>query len=195
MTSRASLRDVEFPGLGTAAGFEGKRRDKESFYSFTSFNEPISIYRYDVAAGTSTAWRRPKLGFEPKDYETTQVFYSSKDGTKIPMFLSHKKGLKRDGGKETMLYGYGGFNVSLTPGFSPAVLAWLEMGGLYAQPTLRGGGEYGEGWHQSGTKLNKQNVFNDFIGAAEWLIKSGYTSKPKLAIYGRSNGGLSSAPA
>jgi prolyl oligopeptidase len=188
--SGGHLRDVEFPGLGTAAGFEGKRAEKETFYSFTSFTEPVSIYRYDVASGTSVAWRRPKLAFDPKDYETTQVFYPSKDGTKVPMFLSHKKGLKRDGGNPTLLYGYGGFNISLTPTFSPSVLAWLEMGGLYAQPNLRGGGEYGEGWHKSGTKLMKQNVFDDFISAAEWLISSGYTSKPKLAISGRSNGGL-----
>jgi prolyl oligopeptidase len=184
------LHDVEFPGLGTAAGFEGKGSDKETFYSFASVTEPASIYRYDVASGASSVWRRPKLSFNPKDYETTQVFYPSKDGTKIPMFLSYKKGLKRDGSNPALLYGYGGFNISVTPTFSPNTLAWLEMGGLYAQPNLRGGGEYGEGWHKSGTKLEKQNVFDDFISAAEWLISSGYTSKSKLAIYGRSNGGL-----
>ncbi len=184
------LRNVELPGIGSADGFEGKRRDKETFYSFTSFTNPAAIYRYDVGTGASTVWRQPKLSFDPQGYETTQVFYPSKDGTKVPMFLSQKKGVKRDGSTPTLLYGYGGFNVSLTPKFDPAVLAWLEMGGLYAQPNLRGGGEYGESWHRSGTKLKKQNVFDDFIAAAEWLISSGYTSKSKLAISGRSNGGL-----
>ncbi len=184
------LRDVELPSLGTAKGFEGKRSDKETFYSFTSFTSPEFVYRYDVVSGESAVWRKPKLSFKPEDFETTQVFYESKDGTKVPMFLSHKKGLKRDGSNPTILFGYGGFNISLTPTFKPGDLAWMEMGGLYAQPSLRGGGEYGEGWHQAGTKLKKQNVFDDFIAAAEWLIKSGYTSKPKLAISGRSNGGL-----
>ncbi len=143
-----------------------------------------------MATGQSTVWRQPKLKFDPDDYETTQVFYPSKDGTRIPMFLSHKKGLKRDGSNPTLLYGYGGFNISLTPSFSPSVLAWMEMGGLYALPNLRGGGEYGEDWHQAGTKLKKQNVFDDFIAAAEWLIANQYTSTPKLAISGGSNGGL-----
>ncbi len=133
---------------------------------------------------------QPTLKFKPDDYETSQVFYTSKDGTKVPMFLSHKKGLKRDGQNPTLLFGYGGFNIPLTPTFSPAVLAWMEMGGLYALPNLRGGGEYGEDWHQGGTKLKKQNVFDDFIAAAEWLIASRYTSTPRLAISGRSNGGL-----
>ncbi len=184
------VRDVELKGIGKATGFAGKRRDQETFYAFESFTTPDSIYRYDVATGVSTLWKSPKLSYNPEDYETTQVFYPSKDGTKIPMFLSQKKGQKRDGTVPTLLYGYGGFNVSLTPTYSAGVMAWLEMGGLYAQPNLRGGGEYGEGWHQSGTKLKKQNVFDDFIAAAEWLISSGHTSKPKLAIYGRSNGGL-----
>ncbi len=184
------LRDVELPGIGTASGFQGKRSDAETFYSYTSFTTPGSIYRYEVATGASTVWRGPKLSFNPQDFETTQVFYPSKDGTRIPMFLSQKKGQKRAGGAPTLLYGYGGFNISLTPNFGPGVMAWLEMGGLYAQPSLRGGGEYGEGWHESGTKLKKQNVFDDFIAAAEWLIASGYTSKSKLAISGRSNGGL-----
>ena len=133
---------------------------------------------------------QPTLKFKPEDYETSQVFYTSKDGTKVPIFLSHKKGLKRDGQNPTLLYGYGGFNIPLTPTFNPAVLAWMEMGGLYALPNLRGGGEYGEDWHQGGTKLKKQNVFDDFIAAAEWLIASRYTSTPRLAISGRSNGGL-----
>jgi prolyl oligopeptidase len=184
------IRDVEFPGLGTASGFAGKRADKETFYSFTSFTMPATIYRYEVASGSSTQWRRPKLQFDPNDYETTQVFYKSKDGAQVPMFLNQKKGLKRDATTPTLLYGYGGFSASLTPSFSPSVLAWMEMGGLYAQPNLRGGGEYGEEWHQAGTKLKKQNVFDDFIAAAEWLISNGYTSRPKLAIAGGSNGGL-----
>jgi prolyl oligopeptidase len=184
------VRDIAFPGIGTASGFRGKRKDRETFYSFASFTTPSSIYRYDVVTGQSTVWRRPDLKFDPTDYETTQVFYESKDGTRIPMFLSHKSGLKRDGTNPTLLYGYGGFNISLTPGFSPSVLAWMEMGGLYALPNLRGGGEYGEDWHQSGTKLEKQNVFDDFIAAAEWLIANRYTSTSKLAISGGSNGGL-----
>ena len=146
------VRDVSLPGLGTVAGFEGKRRDQETFYCFTSFTTPPTIYRYDVASGESKLWRQPKLKFDPADYETTQVFYTSKDGTRIPMFLSHKKGLKRDGNSPTLLYGYGGFNISLTPGFKPAEFAWMEMGGIYAVANLRGGGEYGEAWHQAGTK-------------------------------------------
>jgi prolyl oligopeptidase len=184
------LRDLALPGLGTASGFDGKRKDHETFYSFTSFTTPTVIYRYDIATGESTVWRRPKLTFEPRDFETTQVFYTSKDGTRIPMYLSHRKGLKLDGSAPTVLYGYGGFNISLTPSFSPAVFAWLEMGGLYALPNLRGGGEYGEDWHQGGTKLKKQNVFDDFIAAAEWLIAKRYTTTRRLAISGGSNGGL-----
>jgi prolyl oligopeptidase len=184
------IRDVDFPGLGTASGFHGKRKEKDTFYGFASFTTPTTIYRYDVAAGKSAVWRQPKLKFKPDDFQTSQVFYTSKDGTRVPMFLSHKKGLKRDSQNPTLLYGYGGFNNSLTPTFSPAVLAWLEMGGLHAQPNLRGGGEYGEDWHQGGTKLKKQNVFDDFIAAAEWLITNRYTRTPKLAISGRSNGGL-----
>jgi prolyl oligopeptidase len=184
------VRDVEFPGVVTATGFEGKRKDRETFYSYTSFTTPPTICHYDVASGQSTVWRRAKVSFNPADYETEQVFYQSKDGTKVPMFLSHRKGLKREGANPTLLYGYGGFDISLTPTFSPAVFGWMEMGGLYAQPNLRGGGEYGEEWHKAGTKLKKQNVFDDFIAAAEWLIASGYTMPSKLAISGRSNGGL-----
>jgi len=184
------VRDVSLPGLGTVAGFHGKRRDHETFYSFTSFNTPATIFRYDVAAGKSTLWRRPALKFDPRDYMTTQVFYTSKDGTRIPMFLSYKKRPKREPLMPALLYGYGGFKISLTPSYSPAVLAWMEMGGLYAQPNLRGGGEYGEEWHQAGTKLKKQNVFDDFIAAAEWLIANEYTTRSKLAISGGSNGGL-----
>ncbi len=184
------LQDVELPGIGTAVGFGGRRSDRETFYSFTSFTTPSTVYRYDVEKGTSTVWKRPKVAFDPADYETHQVFYTSKDGTRIPMFLSHKKGLKRDGTAPTLLYGYGGFNIPLKPAFSPAVLAWMEMGGLYAVPSLRGGGEYGEQWHQAGTRLRKQNVFDDFIAAAEWLIANNYTTTPHLAISGGSNGGL-----
>ncbi len=184
------VRSVEFPGLGTATGFNGKRDDKETFYSFTSFNRPATIYRYEVASGKSEVYKEPKLAFDPDDYVTKQVFYKSKDGTRVPMFLSHKKGLKPSADTPTLLYGYGGFNIALTPAFSPATLAWMEMGGVYAVPNLRGGGEYGEDWHQGGTKLKKQNVFDDFLGAAEWLIENKITSTPKLAIAGGSNGGL-----
>ncbi len=181
---------VELPGIGSVGGFGGKRTDTETFYQFTSFTSPGTIYRYDLATGRSTLFRQPKLTFNPDDYETTQVFYASKDGTQVPMFIVHKKGLTLDGQNMTYLYGYGGFNVSLTPSFSPSVMVWLEMGGVFAQPNLRGGGEYGEEWHQAGTKLNKQNVFDDFIAAAEWLVANGYTSPGKLAIAGGSNGGL-----
>lgn len=184
------LRDVELPGLGTVAGFGGKRTDTETFYSYTSFTTPATIYRYDIKTGKSELYRQPTVDFNPNDYETKQVFYTSKDGTRVPMFITYKKGLKLDGNNPTLLYGYGGFNVSLTPAFSVSSLVWMEMGGVFAQPNLRGGGEYGEDWHQAGTKLNKQNVFDDFIAAAEWLIANKYTSTPKLAIRGGSNGGL-----
>ena len=140
--------------------------DKETFYSFTGFTTPTTIYRYDMTTGKSTIFRQPKVEFNPRDYETKQVFYTSKDGTKVPMFITHKKGLKLDGTNPTYLYGYGGFNISLTPAFSVGNLVWMEMGGVYAQPNLRGGGEYGEDWHQAGMKLKKQNVFDDFIAAA-----------------------------
>jgi prolyl oligopeptidase len=184
------VREVEFPGIGSAAGFGGKRTDTETFYSFTSFTTPPSIYRYDMITGKSELFRRAKVKFNPEDYEVKQVFYPSKDGTKIPMFLSMKKGVKLDGSNPTLLYGYGGFNIPLTPQFSVSRLQWLEMGGVYAQANLRGGGEYGLEWHKAGTKLRKQNVFDDFIAGAEWLIKEKYTSTPKLAIAGGSNGGL-----
>ncbi len=184
------VRDVKFPGIGTASGFGGKKDEKETFYSFTSFTTPPTIYKYDVASGESTVFKKPKVDFDPADYETRQVFIKSKDGTKVPMFLSHKKGVKLDGTAPTLLYGYGGFNIPLTPTFSPAVLVWMEMGGIYAVPNLRGGGEYGEDWHKAGTKLAKQNVFDDFLAAAEYLIAEKVTSTPKLAIHGRSNGGL-----
>lgn len=184
------VREVELPGIGTVQGFGGKRKDKETFYLFTGFTTPTTVYRYDLPTGKSTVWRAPKVDFNPGDYETRQVFYNSKDGTKVPMFITHKKGLKLDGNNPTYLYAYGGFNVSLTPAFSISNLVWMEMGGVYAQPNLRGGGEYGEAWHEAGTKLKKQNVFDDFIAAAEWLIANKYTSTPKLAIGGGSNGGL-----
>ncbi|HJT30722.1 MAG TPA: prolyl oligopeptidase family serine peptidase [Pirellulales bacterium] len=178
------------PGIGTAAGFTGRRGDKETFYSFTSFTTPTTIYRYDLAEERSEGFRRPKVGFEPDDYETEQVFYESKDGTRVPMFLTHRKGQKPNPQTPTYLYGYGGFDISLSPSFSVGRLVWLEMGGLYAMPSLRGGGEYGRAWHEAGMKDKKQNVFDDFIAAAEWLIDHGYTSREKLAISGRSNGGL-----
>jgi prolyl oligopeptidase len=183
-------REVELPGIGSAGGFGGKRYDRETFYTFTSFTIPATIYRYDMVTGKSTIFRQPNVDFDPAEYETKQVFYSSKDGTKIPMFITHKKGLQLDGTNPTLLYAYGGFNISLTPSFSVSNLVWMEMGGVYASPNLRGGGEYGEEWHQAGTKLRKQNVFDDFIAAAEWLIENKYTSSRKLAIYGGSNGGL-----
>ncbi|MSU05081.1 MAG: S9 family peptidase [Pedosphaera sp.] len=184
------IRDVELPGLGTASGFSGHPTDTEAFFSFASFTQPSTIYRHNLATGESKIFRSPVVQFDPKDFETSQVFYQSKDGTRVPMFISHKKGLELNGQNPTLLYGYGGFNISLTPAFSPATLAWMQMGGVYAQPNLRGGGEYGEDWHQSGTKLRKQNVFDDFIAAAEWLIEHQYTSSRRLAISGGSNGGL-----
>ncbi len=189
-TNGRFVRQVEFPGLGTAVGFGGKAKDKETFYAFTSFTVPTTIYRYDMLTGKSEIFREPKVDFDPNAYETRQVFYPSTDGVKIPMFITHKKGLKLDGTNPTYLYGYGGFNVSLTPAFSVGNLVWMELGGVYAQANLRGGGEYGEDWHQAGMKLKKQNVFDDFIAAAEWLIANKYTSTPKLAIGGGSNGGL-----
>lgn len=184
------LGEIPLPGLGSASGFGGKRYDTETFYTFTSFTTPPTIYRYDFTSGTSTLFRQPQVDFDPQAYEVQQVFYTSKDGTRIPMFLVHRRGLTRTGDHPTLLYGYGGFGISLTPSFSVGLVAWLEMGGVYAQPNLRGGGEYGEEWHQAGTKLNKQKVFDDFIAAAEWLIAHGYANPAKLAISGGSNGGL-----
>ena len=182
--------EVALPGLGSAGGFGGKRHYTETFYAYTSFTVPTTLYRYDIPTGTSTVYRQPKVAFDPDDYETHQVFYPSKDGTRIPLFLTHKKGLTLDGRNPTYLYGYGGFDISLTPSFSPGQVVWLEMGGILATANLRGGGEYGKAWHDAGRKHNKQNVFDDFIAAGEWLIASGYTSTPKLAISGGSNGGL-----
>jgi prolyl oligopeptidase len=185
-----AVREVELPGLGTAGGFAGDRDSTETFFSFASFARPTTIYRYDVATGAVSLWKAPKVGFDPDDYVTRQVFYASKDGTRIPMFLTHRKDLNPTPETPCLLYGYGGFNIPLTPAFSPANLAWVEMGGIYAVANLRGGGEYGEPWHRAGTKLQKQNVFDDFIAAAEYLIAEKLTSTPKLAISGGSNGGL-----
>ena len=184
------VREIALPGIGSVGGLSGKRGETETFYSFTGFTTPTTIYRLDMKTGKSTVFRQPKVDFNPADYETRQQFYTSRDGTKVPMFIVSKKGLKMDGSNPTYLYGYGGFNISMTPGFSPANLAWMEMGGVYVVANLRGGGEYGEAWHQAGTKLQKQNVFDDFIGAAEWLIANKVTSPQKLAIGGGSNGGL-----
>lgn len=184
------LRDVDLPGIGTAWGFEGKPGDAVTYYAFSGYTTPTTVYRYDVASGESTLYRATDMDFDPSGYVTKQVFFPSKDGTQIPMFLTHKKGLGLDGSNPTYLYGYGGFNIPLTPFFSISNVVWMEMGGVFAVANLRGGGEYGEDWHAAGTKDQKQNVFDDFIGAAEWLIDEGYTSTPKLAIAGGSNGGL-----
>lgn len=183
-------REIELPGIGTAGGFAGKRSDTETFYAFAGFTTPATIYRCDLIAKTNSVFRAPKVDFNPADYETKQIFYHSKDGTRVPMFVMHKKGIQLNGQNPTLLYGYGGFDISITPSFSVANLVWMEMGGVYAVATLRGGGEYGEEWHQAGMKLKKQNVFDDFIAAGEWLIANGYTSSNKLAIAGGSNGGL-----
>ena len=184
------LKEVKYPGLGNGGGIGGYKDDKFVFYVFTSFTVPPTIYKYDIASGTSAVFRQPEVSFTPADYETKQVFYTSKDGTKIPMFIITKKGIQLDGNNVTLLYGYGGFNVNLEPGFSATLLPFLNAGGVYAQANLRGGGEYGEKWHQAGMLLNKQNVFDDFIAAGEYLIAQKYTSKEKLAIRGGSNGGL-----
>ncbi|WP_310394328.1 prolyl oligopeptidase family serine peptidase [Hymenobacter sp.] len=182
--------DVLLPAIGTASGFGGRRDAQVVYYAFTSFTYPTTIYRYDLAANVSTVFRAPAVDVNPADYETTQVFYPSKDGTQIPMFLVHRKGVVRNGRNPTYLYAYGGFNVSLTPGFSVARLLWLENGGILAVPNLRGGGEYGEAWHQAGMTPHKQNVFDDFIAAAEYLQAHRYTDAAHLALAGGSNGGL-----
>jgi prolyl oligopeptidase len=184
------LREVEMPGLGATDGFHGDQSDTETFYAFSSYNTPTAIYRYDVITGESQMVRRPKVKFDPDKYTVEQVFYNSKDGTRVPMMLAYRKDTARDKPQPTLLYGYGGFNVSLPPHFSPDYAVWMEMGGVLAVANLRGGGEYGEAWHQAGKTLNKQNVFDDFIAAAEWLVASGRTSRDKLAIMGGSNGGL-----
>lgn len=183
------LHEVKLPSLGSV-GFSGDKDDNTAFYSFTSFTFPGAVYKYNVETNESTLYRAPKVDFNPEEFVTEQVFYPSKDGTKIPMFLTYKKGLKRDGSNPVFLYGYGGFNISLNPGFSTSRIPFLENGGIYAQTNLRGGGEYGEEWHVAGTKMQKQNVFDDFISAAEYLIAGKYTNKQKIAIVGGSNGGL-----
>lgn len=184
------IRKVELPGIGSANGFGARMDESELYFSFSSFTTPTSIYKYDIEEGSSALYQRPDVKFNPDEYETKQIFYSSKDGTKIPMFITHKKGIKLDGTNPTYLYAYGGFNISLTPRFSTSRIVWLENGGIYAQPNIRGGGEYGEEWHIAGTKMQKQNVFDDFISAGEYLISEGYTSSKYLAIAGGSNGGL-----
>ena len=181
---------VNLPGIGTAAGFNGKPGDPETFFIYTSYDTPTTVNRLDVDTGEVSVFRQPEVDFDPDDYVVKQVFYESKDGTRVPMFIAHHVDVQPDGNTPTMLYGYGGFNISITPGFSITRLAWMEMGGVYAVANLRGGGEYGKEWHQAGTKLNKQNVFDDFIAAGEYLIEAGYTKPSKLAIFGGSNGGL-----
>jgi prolyl oligopeptidase len=183
-------REIELPGIGSAGGFGGRWEDQDVYYTFTSFTYPPTIFKYNIATGKSVEYVRPQVAFNPDDFETKQIFYTSKDGTRIPMFIVYKKGLKLNGKNATWLYAYGGFNISLTPSFSASRIVWLENGGVYAQPNLRGGGEYGEKWHLAGTKMNKQNVFDDFIAAGEYLIAEKYTSSEKLAIAGGSNGGL-----
>lgn len=183
-------REVELPGIGSVSGFSGERDDTEAFFAFTSYTYPTTIFRYDFTTHEYEVFRESGVEFNPDEYVTEQVFYESKDGTTVPMFITYKKGLEMNGNNPTYLYGYGGFNVSMTPGFSVSNLVWMEMGGIYAVANLRGGGEYGREWHQAGTKENKQNVFDDFIAAAEFLIDEGYTSSSKLAIGGGSNGGL-----
>jgi predicted esterase len=189
-TDGTLAREVELPGIGAAGGFGGRRRDSETFYSFASFNQPPTTYRLDLATGKSTEFRRTEIDFDPSRYEVEQVFYTSKDGTRVPMFITHRKGAPRDGSQPTLLYGYGGFNASMTPWFSPVFASWLELGGTLAVANLRGGGEYGREWHEAGKKLRKQNVFDDFIAAAEYLVSEKWTSPSRLAIQGGSNGGL-----
>jgi prolyl oligopeptidase len=184
------VRDVKLPGIGSAGGFGGRREDHETFYSYSSYNTPPTIYQYNMKTGESKQFRQAKVDIVPDNYEVKQQFFKSKDGTDVPMFIVHKKGIKLDGTNPTIVYGYGGFNIPQTPGFSVARMVWLDMGGVYAVVNLRGGSEYGEAWHEAGTKLKKQNVFDDFIGATEWLIANKYTSPKKVAIQGGSNGGL-----
>ncbi|MHC4993693.1 MAG: prolyl oligopeptidase family serine peptidase [Planctomycetota bacterium] len=189
-TTGRHLRDVDLPGIGSASGFRGKRTDTETYYSFQSFTTPPTTYRYDMLTGKSGVYRRAEVAFDPDRYTVNQVFYRSKDGTRVPMFIAHKKGLQLNGKNRTLLYAYGGFNIALTPRFSVSTLQWMEMGGVYALANLRGGGEYGEAWHTAGMRHNKQNVFDDFIAAAEYLIENRYASTKTLGIQGGSNGGL-----
>ena len=183
-------KEVKLPALGSAGGFGGEQDDKFVFYTFTSFTFPPTIYKYDIASGRSEVFRKPEVKFNPEDYVTEQVFYPSKDGTKVPMFIVYKKGLKKNGKNPTMLYAYGGFNISVTASFSPARISWLNNGGVYASANLRGGNEYGEKWHEAGMLLKKQNVFDDFIAAGEYLVSKNFCDKNHLSIYGGSNGGL-----
>lgn len=184
------VREVDLPGLGSVGGFGGKKEEKELYFSFTNYITPGSIYKYNIEEGTSELYRKPEIDFKAEDYESRQVFFTSKDGTKVPMIITHKKGIELNGKNPTILYGYGGFNISLTPSFSITNAVWMEQGGIYAVPNLRGGGEYGKEWHDAGIKTKKQNVFDDFISAAEYLIENKYTSQEFLAIRGGSNGGL-----
>lgn len=183
-------KTLDLPGIGSVAGFDGSPEDTETFFSFSSFNRPTSIYRFDTATGETSIWAEPKLAFDPDDYAVEQRFYASKDGTRVPMFIVHRKDLDLGKGAPTLLYGYGGFNISLTPGFSPTRLSWIDKGGVFALANLRGGGEYGKAWHDAGRLANKQNVFDDFIAAGEYLIAEGITTRDQLAIEGGSNGGL-----
>ncbi len=184
------IREIELPGVGSAGGFGTKKEEKELYYSFTNYVTPPSIYKYEISSGDSELFVKPSIDFNPENYESKQIFYTSKDGTKIPMLITHKKGLPLDGKNPTILFGYGGFNISLTPSFNIANAVWMEQGGIYAVPNLRGGGEYGKNWHNAGIKMKKQNVFDDFIAAAEYLIDNNYTSSDYLALRGGSNGGL-----
>jgi len=183
-------KTIELPGAGTVWGLEGRRKDTETFFAFSSYTHPTTIYRYDVASGETSAFRRPDVDFDPGDFYTRQVAYTTKDGTPVTMFITHKRGLVLHGKNPTLLHGYGGFNASQTPWFSPSYLVWMEMGGVYCEPNLRGGGEYGKEWHEAGILRNKQKVFDDFIAAAEALCFNHYTNPGKLAISGGSNGGL-----
>jgi len=184
------IRDVALPGVGTVGGFGGRWGDDETFFSYTSLTAPSETYRYDIAGGKTTLFKRPKTAFDPDQFETRQAFVTSKDGTRFPIFIGHRKGLKQDGNNPTLLYGYGGFNVSETPSYRVTAATWMRMGGVFVSASIRGGGEYGAAWHDAGTKLKKQNVFDDFIAAAEWLIANKYTQPARLAINGGSNGGL-----
>ena len=184
------IREVELPGMGSAGGFSGKKEEKELYFRFTNYNTPSSSYKFDVETGAYEQYWKPEIDFDPEQYESKQVFYTSADGTKVPMMITYRKGLELNGKNPTILYGYGGFDISLTPNFSTINAIWMEQGGVYAVPNIRGGGEYGKEWHDAGTKMNKQNVFDDFIAAAEFLISEGYTSPEYLAIRGGSNGGL-----
>jgi prolyl oligopeptidase len=184
------VRELPLPGVGTAGGIEGSRTDKEFYFAYLSFATPQTVFRHDLTTGKTTLWRRPRVKFDPDAFESHQVFFASKDGTKVPMFISHRKGLKLDGNNPALLHGYGGFNLSLAPDFDPAWLAWMEQGGVLAVANIRGGGEYGREWHRAARKQNRQKAYDDFIAAAEHLIAEKYTRPAKLAIHGSSNGGL-----